>query len=66
MFCNIMKENIMFANRESELTVLNRETMILIKSFCGGSRGAVFSKRVPLAAKIIFPQDFRVKSVIIV
>jgi hypothetical protein len=22
----------------------------LIKSFCGGSRGAVFSKRVPLAA----------------
>jgi hypothetical protein len=24
--------------------------MKLIKSFCGGSRGAVFSKRAPLAA----------------
>jgi hypothetical protein len=26
------------------------ETMKIIKSFYGGSRGAVFSKRVPLAA----------------
>jgi hypothetical protein len=53
-----MKENYKLQNKKSKCShglhqvSLELQTITaLIKSFCGGSRGAVFSKRAPLVAE---------------